>query len=322
MSIIKNAENTNMIKNMRLCSFIHSVIYNVATFLVFLTLFIFCLPAISQSSISIVSQPTTFSIDGIWENTSRFVEINSKNNQITSLKITLKPFYQYWYDGIYKTENMYEINSIARLADGLYLRYWIRGSAFDNNSDITNSNAQDGIFWRPGGNLKELSIDISQIEDTLTGYYILTTEEKQQVFEIRYWIANLDYSEELATIKLEEDSNNHLSLFVDKYLKINGTVYTCATGRRTTIRNVKITSNLPGLPVYSDDKMLMVLSDPYLVKSNIIDISTEIAKHNAIKYPPHSGKAQFVEPSIYKKIEDGELPLNGGSYFKPDTQDY
>jgi len=316
MSILKYAEKIVMKKKINHYILVFSTICKFLNSIFFILVF-FYFPLSSQTISSILPKTSDLSINGIWENQSRFVEINTHDNSLESLKITLKPFYQYWYDGIYETEYKYKIDSIARIADGLYLEYWIRGSAF---AHADNSNVHEGVFWRPAGNLKEISIDTPQIKETLTGHYILTTEEKQQVFAIRYWIANLEYAEDSATIKLEQDSTD-IALFVDKYLTINGTVYTCATGRRTTIRNVKIKSNLPQEPVYSEDKNIMVLSNPYLVKSSSIDMAAEITKHNAIIYPPHSGEARFEEPSIYKKIEDGEVPLNGGSYFKSNIQE-
>lgn len=252
---------------------------------------------------------------GIWENASRFVEITKNSSNSLDMKITLKLFYEYYYDDKIESESHPNYDSIAKIGDGLYLEYWTKGSAFDAKQ------TDDGIYWRPSGNLEELSIDQAQMKKELTAYYVYTGSDTPQIFEIRYWIANLEYAKEYAGIELEKDENTHLTLLVDKYLKINGIVYTCATGRRTIIRNVKMLTTLPSTPVYSEDKRLMVLDSPYLVKSEIKDVDAEIESHNAIIYPPHSGEATFEEPSVYEKMENGELPLNGGSYFKPDTLD-
>lgn len=268
------------------------------------------IPFLAQST---VTTANAFNIDGVWENQSVFVEIANSSKLNMKISLTFKPFYQYWYDGIYFTKYIPLANTMVRIDNGLFLEYWKKGNASKNDAE----QSVEGTFWRPCGNLKEISLDKPKIQQELTGYYVLNTEESSPIYAIRYWISSVDYSSVQASFFIGGTKNAEKeTLLVDKYLNINGTVYTCATGRRSVIRNVNRLSQFPGVPVYSIDNSIMVLNSPYLVLSEINDIQAEITKHNSIIYPSHSGEAQFEEPSVYKKIENNELLLNGGSYFK------
>ncbi|OJF76002.1 MAG: hypothetical protein BKP49_09290 [Treponema sp. CETP13] len=285
--------------------------YSIKKVFVFFYVLNYVLMSLSSQDVPTTTQ--SFNIDGIWENKSVFIEIVNSNEADINISLTFKPFYQYWYDGIYFTKYIPDQNSIVRIDNGLYLEYWEKGSANEDNE----SKNTEGFYWRPCGNLKEISLDKPKIQQELTGYYVLNTEDNASIYAIRYWISSVDYSNDQASFTTNNiEKPEEITLLVDKYLNINGTVYTCATGRRSVIRNVKLLSKFPGTPLYSQDNTIMVLNSPYLVLSKINDIQAEITKHNSIIYPPHSGEAKFEEPSVYKKIENNELPLNGGSYFK------
>ncbi|MGP1510561.1 MAG: hypothetical protein ACTTIU_08490, partial [Treponema lecithinolyticum] len=109
-----------------------------------------------------------------------------------------------------------------------------------------------------------------------------------------------EYTDEKAELHIGSGS----VVLLEKYIKIGSAVYTCAVGHRKKIRNLKRIGTLPLQPRVSALGNLLVLTEPYLVRSDIGDLQAEITKHNGLRYPPHDGRARFVEPSIYKKLEN------------------
>lgn len=160
-----------------------------------------------------------------------------------------------------------------------------------------------GIFWRPANNRKEFAIDTVPIQTEVIGYYIDT----QHIYKIRYWLTKANFSTAKAELTLIPDTNTTdvkpKIVFIDKYIQIGESIYTCATGLRTLIRNVTSIEMLPGTPKITPDETILVLDEPYLVLSPITNLDLAITEHNSIIYPPRDGRARFVEPSIYKKLE-------------------
>lgn len=245
------------------------------------------------------------SLGGIWENSERIILFrendngDNDNNDGTgktgtdntggskgafSAHIVLKPFYRYYYDGIYEPHSDTDGMPLAVFDDGLYLRFWSAVPAHDGT----------GVFWRPETNRNEFTIDSVPVQTELKAYYT----DEADVYEIRYWRTKADYAGE----KAELETDNKI-VSVDKYIAIGDTVYTCAVGRRIRIRNPQKLSSLPNGFRISADGKLLVFGKPYATRSTIENLEDEIQKHNSIIYPPHDGRAHFVEPSIYKKLE-------------------
>lgn len=255
------------------------------------------------------------SLAGIWENSERIILFHENdngdndNNDGTgktgtdntggskgafSAHIVLKPFYRYYYDGIYEPHSDTDGMPLAVFDDGLYLRFWSAVPADDGT----------GVFWRPETNRNEFTIDSVPVQTELKAYYT----DDSDVYEIRYWRTKADYAAEKAELETDDKI-----ISVDKYIAIGDTVYTCAVGRRIRIRNPQKLSSLPNGFRISADGKLLVFGKPYLTRSTIENLEDEIQKHNSIVYPPHDGRAHFVEPSIYKKLENmsiEDLSLN------------
>lgn len=252
------------------------------------------------------------SLAGIWENSERIIlfrENDNGDNDGTgktgadntggskgafSAHIVLKPFYRYYYDGIYEPHSDTDGMPLAVFDDGLYLRFWSAIPADDGT----------GVFWRPETNRNEFTIDSVPVQTELKAYYT----DEADVYEIRYWRTKADYAAEKAELETDDKI-----ISVDKYIAIGDTVYTCAVGRRIRIRNPQKLSSLPNGFRISADGKLLVFGKPYATRSTIENLEDEIQKHNSIVYPPHDGRAHFVEPSIYKKLENmsiEDLSLN------------
>ena len=139
------------------------------------------------------------------------------------------------------------------------------------------------------------TIENVPIARELAGYY--TSDDLKNVYKIRYWITKADFTEEKAELRIPDFAD---AILIDKYIKIGKTVYTCATGRRTYIRNPEKLAALPETARVSD---ILVFGEPLLKRSSVTDLQAEIDAHNSIVYPPHFSVVRFVEPSIYKKLE-------------------
>ncbi len=247
------------------------------------------------------------SVNGIWENKERFVKFNdavfSENadpeaNKTVQAQIVLKPFYRYYYDGIYSAGAELTDMPLAVFNDGIYTEFW------------TSHKVSGGTFWRPENNRNDFTIENVPIARELAGYY--TSDDLKNVYKIRYWITKADFTEEKAELRIPANSSSEPAdnsipdtdfadvILIDKYIKIGKTVYTCATGRRTYIRNPEKLAALPETARVSD---ILVFGDPLLKRSAVTDLQAEIDAHNSIVYPPHFSVVRFVEPSIYKKLE-------------------
>lgn len=231
--------------------------------------------------------------DGIYEDDGHFFVIQ---DDIVSAEV-LKSFYGFWYDGIYEMEDTDDVY-LAQIDDGLYLDWWSR-------EDLSENQASGGVFWAPGSNVRELAISPYPVKERLSGWFLIKDEDTDEIliYEIPYWKADTEYTEDLATFSLSDGT----TAYVKKHLKIGDTVYTCATGHRKVVRNPALRESLPGTPQYSEGGVIMVLDAPYLVKADLSDLQNEIDVHNSIVYPPRFSTLEIKEPSIYKQLE--EMPI-------------
>lgn len=237
--------------------------------------------------------------DGIYENNGHFFVI--KDDRIETE--VLKSFYGFWYDGEYPLEEAYDTSCLAQMEDKLYLDWWQRIELQEN---VTSG----GVFWAPGSNIREYALDPYPVKERLSGWFIIQNSASENegtrdlIYEIPYWKADVEYSDELAFFKLPDGTD----AFVKKHIKFGDDVYTCAAGRRPVVRNHALKTNLPETPLYSGNASIMVLGEPYLIKTDVTDMETAIASHNAIVYPPRFSTMDMKEPSIYKKLE--EMPIS------------
>lgn len=107
------------------------------------------------------------------------------------------------------------------------------------------------------------------------------------IYKIRYWLSEMDYSSEKASFTDEESGAKIFS--VDKFLKIGSDLYQCTTGRSTKIRNIEKSSRPKKKLTFDADKMFVALGDPYLEKvpgkSGSEDLLENVAENNKRRKP-------------------------------------
>lgn len=264
----------------------------------------------------------------IWENDGHILAFRTLDDGSIKSDMILKTFYGFYYDGIYTLNQSLIVPNFARIDDGLYIQYWISAPAYSSNT-IENQaentqNRATGIYWQPAGNQTEFQIDTVPIQTEVLAYYI----DEENIYKIRYWLAPVEFTDEkaeltLKTVKNTADSKNTQnttgqSVFINKYITIGKSVYTCASGLNTVIRNVTTIKTLPGTPKITANEGILVLDAPYLVRSDITNLTTAMEEHNSIIYPPRDGRPRFVEPSIYttlKKMTIEDFTIEGGEDF-------
>lgn len=230
--------------------------------------------------------------DGIYENDGHFFIF--KDNEPS--QEVLKSFYSFWYDGLYDVEGGDQAY-LAQIHDALYLNWWHR-------EDFAENKETGGVFWAPGSNVRELALTPYPVKERISGYFTVTDENGTElIYEIPYWKADIECSEALASFALPDGA----LAYVNKNIQIGDAVYTCAAGRRMTVRNPEQKDSLPGTPLFSDGGVIMVLDAPYLVKADVSDMQKEIDAHNAIPHPPRFSTTEMKEPSIYRQLE--EMPI-------------
>ncbi len=258
-------------------------------------------------------------IDGIFENNGKIVSLTTTEEDSIDANIVLKTFYGFYYDGQYEDSEKNVVN-IAIIDNNVYTEYWTASIAYasmGNDPEIEDpampiflttvkklpqfhletAEIADGTLWLPATNTNEITLDTSVYKDELVGYYV----DKSGIYPIRYWACDVPYSNEKAELGLLSAETE--SVYIDKYVKIQDIVYTCATGPRSKIRNVVKIDNFEQAEVKSVDNTILAFGSPYLVLSDIENLDNEIREHNSIMYPPRDGRAKFVEPTIYKKLE-------------------
>ena len=164
----------------------------------------------------------------------------------------------------------------ARIGDGLYLDFLIRGSAYAAETAPQENGGMTG-FWRAGGNASGILISPPIIAPEVSCYYYAAPDA---VYRLRYWRTDAAYEQVQATFAA--DGNEYS---VDKFLVIGDTVYTCVTGRATAIRHVERLESVPQA-VVSDDGRLCSFAGPYLTYSQDQRSSAEqTADANSRKKP-------------------------------------
>lgn len=238
-------------------------------------------------------------LNGLWENQNRFVFIDDSN-----CYFYFKTYYTLHYE---KTGNLsanieatkdgavmnikyaFDRNpfpvQVGIINDKMYLNYFVKGSSF---KDENPSHSREG-FWRCCGNVDLIGIAEPCYKKEVTAYYF----KEDEVYILRYWETDMDYSESDAYI-IEDNER----FAVDKFIRIGNRLYTCVTGRSTTIRNLHkekytikddrifIGNDDKGKDIlFSEDGLFMTMTKPYLEKSSVKDLEKEMKEHNSIVIP-------------------------------------
>ncbi len=165
---------------------------------------------------------------------------------------------------------------VCVIDEKLYLDFLVRGSAEYTDSQLTLSGtdsavgeenagveipAQEG-FWRDCGAAGGIQVSPPVIAEELTGYYVADGA----FYHIRYWKTEMPYKYDKAGF-----TDGEKNYTVDKYMRVAGNVYTCATGRRTQIRNIEKSASLPSPHVFDRDNVICALGMPYLERIESAD---------------------------------------------------
>lgn len=237
----------------------------------------------------------------------RYAQLTSRDRNDASsprpeyIKISFVTIYETSDSGVYELRILYpgqkEVLSIplAVINQNLYMNFLLRGNAIENDynqrKNLADSKSLDG-YWRSlGGAAKSIPIVPPVISEELVSYLI----DGDSFFHIRYWLSDMDYSYTQA----EFSSDDGKIYNVDKYIQTAGKNYTCTTGRRSKIRNVEKSKNLPQDYLLDSSSNILAFGSPYLVKvpgGNHGDLQQKVEETNSKRKP--APKAIFPPPAI------------------------
>ncbi|MCQ2591534.1 MAG: hypothetical protein MJ188_02015 [Treponema sp.] len=185
---------------------------------------------------------------------------------------------------------------ICILDDKMYLNFYIKAlPSFENTENLNNSNDFSGKngYWRGSAISEGIKASEQKVQENLTCYYI----NGNDTFKIRYWISNMDYSNEDAFFTWENKI-----FYVNKHILSAGNNYSCTSGKSKKIRNLKEKYDFDfEKALFNSDNTLMILdSEPYLYK--LLDKKTfedlmKIVKENNSRVRP-AAKPLFPESNL------------------------
>ncbi len=223
---------------------------------------------------------------------------------------------------LYPGEKAYTYVPVAIIGGNIYLDFLVKGSASevdrqhvltsiskstDERGGVTENLNLEG-FWRDCGAASGLLVSPPYIKKERTGYYFYDNS----FYHIRYWETDMPYSYARAGF-----TDGDKSFVVDKYVRSAGKVYTCCTGRRTQIRNIQKSSELPSTCLFDSDGVICAFGPPYLVRVDGSrkreDLQRMTDETNAKRKPPQKPPFPVTFPNVrWPKYEELEL-------YNPDT---
>lgn len=223
---------------------------------------------------------------------------------------------------LYPKSKSYVYVPIAVIGGNIYLDFLVKGSAqsVDYNPTLTSilrtADAQGKMtdsldlegFWRDCGGASGLLVSPPHFKKERTGYYFYDNA----FYHIRYWETDMPYTYERAGF-----TDGDQSFVVDKYVRSGGKVFTCCMGRRTQIRNIQKSPELPGTYLFDPDGVICAFGSPYLTrldgKENRDDVQQITAETNAKRKPPQKPPFPVTFPNVrWPKFEELDL-------YDPDT---
>lgn len=200
---------------------------------------------------------------------------------------------------LYPGSREYAYVPIAVIGGDIYLDFLVKGSARDGDFDaVRPSVAADGTpdregFWRDCGAATGLLVSPPSVKKERTGYYF----HGDTFYHIRYWETDMPYTYEQAGF-----TDGEQSFVVDKYVRSAGKVYTNCTGRRTQIRNIRKSSELPGTYRFDRDGVICAFGSPYLVRvdggGDRADLLRLADETNAAPRPPRKPVFPVTFPDV------------------------
>lgn len=238
-------------------------------------------------------------LEGIWEGKDRYVFFEKNKDETVQLVVVLKEFYNWYLDRAAEPENWndeskrprndstpvapvkvlldfkkidpeknisaWEISfdyskfekvtiPVCVINNKMYLDFYVRN--FDPEEKTTFENLNG--LWNGVSVSSGIKVSPQTFEDKLSCYYI----DNKKIYDIRYWLSDMDYSDEEALFKYNDDS-----FYVSRHVKSCSRIYSCTSGRSKKIRNPQ-----PPLQFNSDsfvtnqNKTVLVKSNVYLTK--------------------------------------------------------
>lgn len=234
--------------------------------------------AFGQSSEVEIADSQGFSF---WENSSRVLAIPLESELVlseekpaseiefdTKILHVLKPYYGWYFDGLYVQEKAIAIEPLIR-EGSLYLEYWEKEVLSESVS-----------FYKPKSNIRDILIIPEQKAKEVLAFIIF----QEKVYPIRYWLTNETYDERKVSVKLTDDEADKKvgeesseeareeNVFVDAYFAFGDLVYTSVQGKRSEVRNVHGYDFEEAISVgffpkkYFDDEKYLVMSEPNFKK--------------------------------------------------------
>lgn len=195
---------------------------------------------------------------------------------------------------LYPGSREYAYVPLAVIGGNIYLDFLVKGSARDTDAQpvLGGADVRDG-FWRGCGAAAGLLVSPPSVKKERTGYYFYGGT----FYHIRYWETDMPYSYAQAGF-----TDGEQSFVVDKYVRSAGKVYTNCTGRRTQIRNIKKSSELPGTYQFDSDGVICAFGAPYLVrldgKETRADLQQLTDETNGAPRPPRKPVFPVTFPDV------------------------
>jgi hypothetical protein len=266
--------------------------------------------------------PFPAKLEGLWEGKDRYVFFETRDYEKTQMVIILKEYYGWYLDRavepdeyakieerrrniatVKKSEHVnisyeeicadesdfawniildYSKNDhsfipLALIDNKIYLEYYLKKNEKINQDEISSKNG----FWMGSQVSEGITISKQNVPDEIKSYYV----DSDKIFSIRYWLANIDYQDEIVSFKYDGESYSIL-----KNINSLNSIYTCIKGRGKKLRNLDIPKAFNEEKyVFSKNNKIMAVNEPYLLlvanKNELSDVITLINEHNSLRKP-------------------------------------
>lgn len=196
---------------------------------------------------------------------------------------------------------------------GIFTRFYVRDVP-DGGAGLTGTESGDSMFsgfWICTGNTDSIMLYRSGPDSSFFCFYF----DGRRYYKIRYWLTDARFRDVRAVFAPDPAKPDKI-LSVPKFLFVDGSLYTCVTGTGGTLRNYESgnwelagdnISMTADKPVYAGEKMtvtvpfrfsadgtVLAFGEPYLSRSDILNLDSEIVSHNAKRRPPREPVFEFM----------------------------
>lgn len=258
-----------------------------------------CVPTPEQAErISVTVEP----IPGEWQNAwSEEIDVPSEDGMSVRKIRRIKNSQT---SGAYEIVLSYTNREVTRIpvavVDGkMYLDFLLKPSLVRDVNGTNTGETEIYLptdkpygFWQGVSQKRGILVAPLKDEENVYSYYFFGNS----VYTLRYWKANTDFISRSASFTDDEHEFR-----VPKHIITANTIYTCAAGRRTLIRNIDKSLSLEKEMALDTTGTICVFGKPYLVKSeeatNVDELMEIVASANSRRkpdppplFPPSSAK--------------------------------